>query len=338
MGKADIKINRWLSDNERFAGFVNGALFGGKTVISKEELEDEKTEKKWVVKDKNGAEKAIQRYRDIEKKVRDGTKIVILACENQNKVHYGMVIRNMLYDSLNYAEQIHTKKKEYKEKKKWGDHDEFLSGLKKEDLLNPVITIVFYYGEKEWDGQTTLHGLTGLNAEEYQRFKKYVPNYHINVITPRDFEEFSCPNRDLQMILGMLKYRKNIEELKKYFAEHADYFADMDEESYDAAAVMLGKEQILKNQIPRKEDKRDMCKALDDLYNDGVMEGKTVGRAEGRAEDIFELLKETGDVPERVSKLIFAQKDMVVLREWLKIAARAVSVEEFEDKIRVPAA
>ena len=332
MGKTDIKMNRWLSDNERFAGFVNGILFGGENVISKEELEDEKTEKKWIVKDKNGGEKAIQRYRDIENRVMDGTRIVILACENQDKVHYGMVIRNMLYDSLDYAEQIYTKKKAYKENKEWGNQEEFLSGLRKEDLLNPVITIVFYYGEKEWDGQTTLHGLTGVKSSRYQRFQKYVPNYHINVVTPADLEGISCPNRDLQMLFGMLRYRKDKEELQRYFEKNADYFSDMDEETYDAAVVMLGKEQILKNQRREKEDKRDMCKALDDLYHDGVMEGKKAGISEGRAGAIVELLGKNESVPERMRNVIFAQKDMDVLREWLWIAAGADNLQEFEQR------
>ena len=91
----------------------------------------------------------------------------------------------------------------------------------------------------------------------------------------------------------------------------------MDEESYDAAVVMLGKEQELKGQRRKKEEKRDMCKALEDLYNDGVMEGKTVGRAEA----IVELLSKEESVPERIRDMIFSQKDTEVLRNWLWVAA-----------------
>lgn len=38
------------------------------------------------------------------------------------------------------------------------------------ETLHPVLTIVLYYGnnEKGWDGQTDLHGLTGVNREEYK--------------------------------------------------------------------------------------------------------------------------------------------------------------------------
>ena len=308
-------------------------------MISKEELEDGKTEKKWIVKDKNGAERAIQRYRDIEKKAKDGTRIVILACESQEKVHYGMVVRNMLYDSLDYMEQINEYRRRYKELKTWRNHDEFLSGLKKEDFLNPVITIVFYYGDKEegWDAQTTLHGLTGMEREEYRLIKKYIPNYYINVISLKDLEQLSCPNQDLQMIFGMLKCRKDKKKLREYITEHAEYFTDMDEESYDAAVVMLGKEQELKGHRREKEEKKDMCKALDDLYNDGVMEGKTLGRAEGRAEGrveaILDILREYGTVPEKTRCTVTEQKDEQILGKWLHFAIKVNSVKDFEKEI-----
>ena len=38
-----------------------------------------------------------------------GAYLVLLACENQEKVHYAMTVRNMLYDSLSYVGQIQQK-------------------------------------------------------------------------------------------------------------------------------------------------------------------------------------------------------------------------------------
>lgn len=40
MGKADVAVNRWLEDNERFASLCNGVGFGGQQVIKPEELEN----------------------------------------------------------------------------------------------------------------------------------------------------------------------------------------------------------------------------------------------------------------------------------------------------------
>lgn len=59
------------------------------------------------------------------------------------------------------------------------------------------------------------------------------------------------------------------------------------------------------------------------------------GKAEGKAEAILELLEELGVVSEELRKAVMEQRDMVVLREWHKLAARAESVEEFQRKCKI---
>lgn len=59
------------------------------------------------------------------------------------------------------------------------------------------------------------------------------------------------------------------------------------------------------------------------------------GKAEGKAEDILELLGELGDVSEELKTMIFAQQDLEVLGHWLKLAARAENVQEFTEKIKM---
>ena len=55
---------------------------------------------------KTGAAKGVQKYRDVIKRWRGGTDLTVLACESQEKIHYAMPVRNMLYDTLTYTEQI----------------------------------------------------------------------------------------------------------------------------------------------------------------------------------------------------------------------------------------
>ena len=55
--------------------------------------------------------------------------------------------------------------------------------------------------------------------------------------------------------------------------------------------------------------------------------------ANGKAEAIIELLEETGEVPEELAKVINSQKDLEILKQWIKFAARADSIEEFENLI-----
>ena len=70
---------------------------------------------------------------------------------------------------------------------------------------------------------------------------------------------------------------------------------------------------------------------------EGMAEGKAEGRAEGmaegkvqgKAEAILNLLEDLGAVPSNVEQTICAEKDMDILKKWLKLAAKVDSVEEF---------
>lgn len=57
------------------------------------------------------------------------------------------------------------------------------------------------------------------------------------------------------------------------------------------------------------------------------------GRAEGKAEDILLLLKECGDVPPELSEKIMSERNPELLNQWLKIAARADSIEHFKAQL-----
>lgn len=93
-----------------------------------------------------------------------------------------------------------------------------------------------------------------------------------------------------------------------------------------------------------KEDDA-MCDALREFFKDelqesnerGIASGIEIGTANGieigTANGIIEFLKYLGDVPEELSKIIYSQKDIEVLKKWLKLAARAVSIDEFETAI-----
>ena len=40
MGKADVNVNIWLSEKNRFANLFNGVIYGGRQVILPEDLEE----------------------------------------------------------------------------------------------------------------------------------------------------------------------------------------------------------------------------------------------------------------------------------------------------------
>ena len=106
MGKPDIAVKNWLSDNERVADLFNGMVFGGRLVVRAEELESMDRETDIIVTDKDGKRKGVQRYRDIVKRWKKGVDLAVLTCEAQNNIHYAMPVRGMTQDGLSYTDQI----------------------------------------------------------------------------------------------------------------------------------------------------------------------------------------------------------------------------------------
>ena len=58
-----------------------------------------------------------------------------------------------------------------------------------------------------------------------------------------------------------------------------------------------------------------------------------IGIEKGKAASILELLEETGKVSEQLKQKILAQHDSETLSKWLKLAAKAETIEEFERRI-----
>ena len=57
-----------------------------------------------------------------------------------------------------------------------------------------------------------------------------------------------------------------------------------------------------------------------------------MSRAEGKAEAILDILADLGEISADLQKQIMAERDPECLRQWLKFASKAQSLEEFEQK------
>ena len=305
MGKGNAAVREWMSNPIRFSDLYNGIVFQGKQVVLPEELEPAEGETDILLEDNEQKVQEIHRYRDIVMRWKKGALLVLLACENQEKVHYAMTVRNMLYDSLSYAGQIQQlwKEREKEEKQKM-TAPEFLSKWKKDDRLVPVITLVFYYDTEQWDGSTDLHGMLQWGEGNQELLREYVPNYRINLVDAGNLEHLERFQSDLQEILGMLKCRGNKKELLDYMNKRESYFRNVDEETYQVMREFLHSEKMLKENVERIEGKEtvDMCKALDELYNDGIEQGIERGMIRGTIETMKEFNISMEEAIERISK------------------------------------
>ncbi len=282
MGKPDVSIKQWLRVKNRFADLFNGVLFDGEQIIIADELTEINSESDIIIKDKENRTKTIQRHRDIIMKWQ-GINLSILAVENQLNVNYAMPVRNMLYDSLSYSDQIHNIWNNVGgDKKRNADINELFSGFRKSDKLCPVITIIFYFGsEKSWDGAISLYDMFEVprNKKIKSMLKTYVPNYHINILDISNINDVNIFKSDLQIIFGMLKYKNSTDDLLSYTKKHMSYFENIDNETCYAIETLLNSNKAFRTVLNKNKTEGgvNMCKALEDLYLRGEMKGEVKG-------------------------------------------------------------
>ena len=124
-------------------------------------------------------------------------------------------------------------------------------------------------------------------------------------------------SEDLQQVLGMLKYRGRRKELQGYIQKNEKYFSSVDAETYQALCSFLNMENGIKEvEAMQKEERVNMCQALEEWYQDALKEGEVKGReagvalakkvfrlsAEGRTET--EIAVEAGISPDEVQKIL----------------------------------
>ena len=274
MGQADVNVNLWLKDTKRFADLFNAILFHGETVILPENLHPSPETTAVSLQDAQGKNVVKKLYRDIIMNWQDQAVLMLLAVESQTAIHYAAPLKVMLYDSMEYAEQVRVKWKEHPPRL---SSAEFLSRFQKNDKLIPVITLIFYYGTEEWDGPLELHQMFDLGTEK---------NHAELIRRLKNLESFQS---DLQIIFGMLQCSQDKYALRTYVANHKDYFQKLDLETYHALGAFLNSRQLMEINVEQEErEELDMCKALEDIYNDGVQAGMEAGIEQGRRSGIAE--------------------------------------------------
>lgn len=108
------------------------------------------------------------------------------------------------------------------------------------------------------------------------------------------------------------------------------YIRNTDERivSVDGFYHLAERVRYLKNS---EEGMRYMC----ELVEWERAEGKAEGKVEGKVEAIFDILCELGGVPGTLRKKVEGERDFAVLGRWVRLAARANSISEFEEMIKM---
>lgn len=142
----------------------------------------------------------------------------------EDKERFSDLMNGSLFDGKQVVKQENLEqiRKAHKRNGERLSDDEFLSGIKKEDAIYPVITVVIYYGEKEWDASLDLYGMMELGRKGMitEELKEVLPNYKINLIHAGNIESPEKYKSSLQLVFGMLKYKSDETGLKMYLEKH----------------------------------------------------------------------------------------------------------------------
>lgn len=280
MSKKDTVTKTFMRENTVFADAFNYLIFNGKKVIQPERLQELDTTElvQLIAKGKNNKNESVQKYRDILKAAvimeDENADYLLLGIENQTEIHYAMPVRNMIYDALQYGNQVAAIAAQNVKEKKAPTRAEFLSGFYKADKLRPVITLVLHFGADPWDGATSLHEMMYFPLEEMRTF---IQDYKIHLIDPAalkpdELEKFSTSLRE---VLGCIKYSKDKEKLSSFIRNNTRMMLEI-----NAARVIQAITNITLD-LSEEVEEVDMCKAIDDMMQDSREEGKAEGRIEG---------------------------------------------------------
>ena len=313
----DAVIKKFLEKPENFSDLFNGSLFQGKQVLKADMLGDLPGESMISFSDKEGKKVSARRYRDVIRKASGRTTYAVFVVEGQEKTHYAMPVREMVYDALNYATQVKEISDMHRRDKDYRDSSEFLSGLLREDRLAPVITICLYYGTEEWEGPRELYDLLDI-PEEYEDMKPFMSNYKVNLVQPADVDSENF-RTDLKLIFSLLAMSSDGMGMRKYIQEHSEEFSHIPYETYDCLRELLHVDKWWKINEDTNSGKGEvnMCKALEEIAEMARQEGVELGKKAGEKEGF--------------------EQGLLLAKQVIRLAKEGHSVEEMAEICGIPA-
>lgn len=283
MAEKDSITKKYFSNKERFAELFNVFLFNGHNVINPNSLTVLDTTETGI--DYKNADNAVlqdslivQKYRDVLKCVTitkdDKSYYIVLGIENQTKIDTSMVVRCMLYDSLQYFAQLDSKNKTAKIK------------------LKPVITLVVYWGGDIWTGPKSLYEMLDIDSYNVidNNLSKFVSDYKLNVL---EFSKLignldSLTKTDLGLVLEYLKIyyscKRNKTDLSVILRGNP-LLSRLNVESADILDRFTGSKY---REFIQNTGGCNMIEPWDCIGTDKYKEGKADGLAEGKAKGLAE--------------------------------------------------
>ena len=213
---------------------------------------------------------------------------------------------------------------------------------KKEYRLPAIMPIVLHNSERNWTASCKFSQMIN-NAK---LFGKYVVDFEYALVSVNTLTEskISSSNTLIDNIFLADKKRTR-QDWTDGIAELMHRIRAMDTNDLNEWITWFSNVIRKLNEYERGElitqlkegDEKDMCSSFERLLNkekaEGRAEGWKDGRAKGKAEAVVELLEDLGELSDSLKTCIMGQTDLELLKKWHKAAAKAKSIEEFEQAV-----
>ena len=278
MGKIDQLTNEYMSDKARFADVFNYFVYDGRQVLIPEHLQELSTVEQVFPYGKDGKTQELQRFRDVLKNAcvmtdEQERTYVLLGIENQSYIHYAAPVKDMLYDAMNFTALL-AGDAEFRHLDRMSAED---------DRLRPVITLMIYWSDEEWDGKLSLHEIIDFSDD---KLKSFVPDYRVNLLSPFGIDDFAKFRTVLSQVFQYIKYSGDLETLTALLAGDAE-FRHLDRMSAEVINVVTGSNLEFKNE----GGEVDVCKAIEQIRENAMTEGAKQGAKYGEEKGILNSIR-----------------------------------------------
>ena len=190
MGSKDLAEKNLLQYKDVFSDIVNVNLFGGRHYISANELSREPGE---LITKSSSDNKLKQLQMDVPMKC------------------------NMGYQHAKYMEQVRTIKETNRQQQAYPSP--ITKGIHDTQKLDPVITLVLNYSQKEWKKPKQLQDVLNIPDDMREEFEQWISPHSIGIINLANQSESTMQmyHSDFKYIVRYLSCKNDKEKLESFF-------------------------------------------------------------------------------------------------------------------------
>ena len=207
-----------------------------------------------------------------------GTDCVLMCLENQSEAALDMPLRNLLSAGGRWEVCRERREERNLAEKRLKDGAEFLSGLRRGELLPPVVVMALYLGRKPWSGPMRLQDMVDVRNPELRAFMADCPTNVVSLVDLAEDEVWGMRSH-LRPLSWLLRTQDDdVEMLRR--AREDPLFLDAPSVLYRTFNELTGTDLT----VPRQKEHNNMCLAIEKM--------KEKGRREEREKSLKALEKE----------------------------------------------